>query len=209
MRRLSAGAVALLCLTVLSLTPSSARGDGVVTALGDSLTAGLGVAADEAYPARLEARLRAEGYAYRVINAGVSGDTTAGGLRRVDWVLRGRPEVVIVALGASVVFEGLTAPPRDTDLMPGMRRRRHSGAMSWVLIAILIGALVSSGGGRRWSRRVVDGDKGADIVSVMGRSDRRVVGTVGGSRAFVGFTAGTGGLTSTDNILSWAYTPLA
>jgi acyl-CoA thioesterase I len=105
-RRLSAVAVALLCLTVLSLTPSSARGDRVVAALGDSLTAGLGVAADEAYPARLEARLRAEGYAYRVINAGVSGDTTAGALRRVDWVLRSSPEVVIVALGAN---DGLRA----------------------------------------------------------------------------------------------------
>jgi acyl-CoA thioesterase I len=105
-RRLSAGAVALLCLIVLSLSPSPARGDGVVAALGDSLTAGLGVAADEAYPARLEVRLRAEGYAYRVVNAGVSGDTTAGGLRRVDWVLRSSPEVVIVALGAN---DGLRA----------------------------------------------------------------------------------------------------
>ena len=106
MRPLRAGALVLLCITVLSGAPGVARGDAVVVALGDSLTAGLGVAADEAFPARLEARLTTEGYAYRVVNAGVSGDTTAGGLRRVDWVLRARPDVVIVALGANDGLRG-------------------------------------------------------------------------------------------------------
>jgi len=96
----------LLCVIGLSVTPGVASGDAVVVTLGDSLTAGLGVAADEAFPARLEARLKTEGYAYRVVNAGVSGDTTAGGLRRVDWVLRARPEVVIVALGANDGLRG-------------------------------------------------------------------------------------------------------
>jgi acyl-CoA thioesterase I len=105
-RPLRAGALVLLCITVLSGAPGVARGDAVVVALGDSLTAGLGVAADEAFPARLEARLTTEGYAYRVVNAGVSGDTTAGGLRRVDWVLRARPDVVIVALGANDGLRG-------------------------------------------------------------------------------------------------------
>ena len=128
MRRLSAGAVALLCLTVLGLTPSSAHGDGVVAALGDSLTAGLGVAADEAYPARLEARLRAEGYAYRVINAGVSGDTTAGGLRRVDWVLRGRPEVVIVALGANDGLRAQSPQAMRANLEEIVSKLRAGGA---------------------------------------------------------------------------------
>ncbi|MBI2016358.1 MAG: arylesterase [Candidatus Rokubacteria bacterium] len=78
----------------------------VIVALGDSITSGLGVTADEAYPALLEARLRREGYAYRVVNAGVSGDTTAGGLRRVDWILRAEPEIVIVALGANDGLRG-------------------------------------------------------------------------------------------------------
>ena len=90
----------------MSLVAGEARGESVIVALGDSLTAGLGVAPDEAYPARLEQRLRREGYPYRVINAGVSGDTTAGGLRRVDWVLRSRPEIVIVALGANDGLRG-------------------------------------------------------------------------------------------------------
>jgi len=94
------------CVALLSVAAGEARGEGVVVALGDSLTAGLGVTADEAFPARLQARLRAEGYDYRVVNAGVSGDTTAGGLRRVDWALRAHPDVVIVALGAN---DGLRA----------------------------------------------------------------------------------------------------
>jgi acyl-CoA thioesterase-1 len=73
----------------------------IVVAFGDSLTAGLGVMPDDSYPAQLQARLRAEGYAYRVVNAGASGDTTAGGLRRVDWALKNKPDIVIVALGAN------------------------------------------------------------------------------------------------------------
>jgi acyl-CoA thioesterase I len=105
-RGLRAGGLALACVALLSLVAGEARGDSVIVALGDSMTAGLGVAPDEAYPARLEQRLRREGYPYRVINAGVSGDTTAGGLRRVDWVLRSGPEIVIVALGANDGLRG-------------------------------------------------------------------------------------------------------
>ena len=97
-------------------------------ALGDSLTAGLGVAADEAFPARLEARLRAEGYAYRVVNAGVSGDTTAGGLRRVDWVLRSSPDVVIVALGANDGLRGQRPPAMRANLEEIVARLQAAGA---------------------------------------------------------------------------------
>ncbi|MEK7713845.1 MAG: GDSL-type esterase/lipase family protein, partial [candidate division NC10 bacterium] len=81
-------AAALLLGLVLALAAAPAHAEPVIVALGDSITSGLGVAADEAYPALLEARLRRDGYAHRVVNAGVSGDTTAGGLRRVDWILR-------------------------------------------------------------------------------------------------------------------------
>ena len=96
MRALVAALVA--ALLVVSPAPAAER---VIVAFGDSLTAGLGVTPEESYPARLQARLRAEGYAYRVVNAGSSGDTTAGGLRRVDWALKNKPEIVIVALGAN------------------------------------------------------------------------------------------------------------
>jgi acyl-CoA thioesterase-1 len=78
----------------------------VIVAFGDSLTAGFGVPADQTYPARLGERLKREGYDYRVVNAGVSGDTTAGGLRRVDWALRLKPEIVILELGVNDALRG-------------------------------------------------------------------------------------------------------
>jgi acyl-CoA thioesterase-1 len=91
----------------LAFAASAGADERVVVAFGDSLTAGFGVAAEEAWPALLQARLASEGYPHRVVNAGVSGDTTAGGLRRVDWALKSRPEVAIVALGANDGLRGL------------------------------------------------------------------------------------------------------
>lgn len=103
--------VTALLVAVLGVVwPALADGAEVITVLGDSLAAGLGVPAEEAFPARLQERLRREGYDYRVVNAGVSGDTTAGGLRRVSWVLRTQPDIVIVALGANDGLRG--QPPR-------------------------------------------------------------------------------------------------
>jgi acyl-CoA thioesterase-1 len=132
MRRLrGAGIVLMLGLAVL---PAPARAaERVVVALGDSLTAGLGVAAEEAWPALIDARLRREGYPYRVVNAGVSGDTTAGGLRRVDWVLRSRPEVAVVALGANDGLRGLPTDAMEANLLAIVERLRAAGAR--VLVA--------------------------------------------------------------------------
>jgi acyl-CoA thioesterase-1 len=79
----------------------------VIAAFGDSLTAGLGVSAEEAYPAQLQRRLDQSGYRYRVLNAGVSGDTTAGAVRRVDWVLKSKPDIVIVEFGGNDGLRGL------------------------------------------------------------------------------------------------------
>jgi acyl-CoA thioesterase-1 len=87
-----------------------------IVAFGDSLTAGLGVAAEEAYPARLQRRLDEQGLRYRVINAGVSGDTTAGGVRRVDWVLKSRPDLVILELGGNDGLRGLNLNETKANL---------------------------------------------------------------------------------------------
>ena len=87
-----------------------------IVAFGDSLTAGLGVAAEEAYPARLQRRLDEQGLRYRVINAGVSGDTTAGGVRRVDWVLKSRPVLVILELGGNDGLRGLNLDETKANL---------------------------------------------------------------------------------------------
>jgi acyl-CoA thioesterase-1 len=83
-----------------------------VLALGDSLTAGYGLAADQAFPARLQATLREQGLSVRVINAGVSGDTSAGGRARLDWSLADNPAAAIVELGANDALRGLD--PEET-----------------------------------------------------------------------------------------------
>jgi acyl-CoA thioesterase-1 len=80
---------------------------GTIIAVGDSLTAGLGVMENEAYPALLEERLRENGYPYRVVNAGVSGETSSGTLARIDWIISKQPDIVILESGANDALRGL------------------------------------------------------------------------------------------------------
>ncbi len=98
-----------------------------IVAFGDSLTAGLGVQANESYPALLQRRLDSLGYRYRVINAGVSGDTTAGGLRRVPWILNNKPELVILELGANDGLRGLPVDQTKSNLRQIIRQLQEAG----------------------------------------------------------------------------------
>ncbi len=103
------------------------RREGAIVAFGDSLTAGFGVPSEESYPAQLQRRLDAAGYRYLVINAGVSGETTAGGLRRVDWVLKHRPALVILELGANDGLRGLDLTETRANLEAIIRRLQAAG----------------------------------------------------------------------------------
>lgn len=87
-----------------------------IVALGDSLTAGLGLPETQAYPALLQKKLDAQGYSYEVVNAGVSGDTSAGGLRRLDWALEGDVRALILALGANDGLRGLPTAEMKRNL---------------------------------------------------------------------------------------------
>jgi len=118
--------VALWALALLA--PAVAAQERVIVAFGDSLTAGFGVPAEQAYPALLAARLRAEGYPYRVVNAGVSGDTTAGGVRRVNWALRLNPDVVILELGANDALRGQDLNAIRANLDQIVERFQAAGA---------------------------------------------------------------------------------
>jgi acyl-CoA thioesterase-1 len=123
-----------LVLLVLQLTMgAAAASERVIVAFGDSLTAGFGVPADQTYPALLGERLRREGYDYRVVNAGVSGDTTAGGLRRVDWALRLKPEIVILELGVNDALRGQSLAAVRANLDQLVARFQAAGAR--VLVA--------------------------------------------------------------------------
>jgi len=97
---LAAVALALMTSPVMARVP-------VILDFGDSLTAGYGLPAGQAFAARLEAWLHDRGIAARVVNAGVSGDTTAGGLARLDWALADKPDLVILALGANDALRGI------------------------------------------------------------------------------------------------------
>ena len=95
---------------------ASARSGPLLVALGDSLTAGLGLDVDEAYPARLERSLRDDGHAVTVVNAGVSGDTSAAGLSRAEWALEGDVRILILALGGNDGLRGLPADQMRRNL---------------------------------------------------------------------------------------------
>lgn len=99
----------------------------LVAFLGDSLTAGLGLPEEDAYPAVLDRRLDARGTPVRVLNAGVSGDTTAGGLARLDWLLKQKPEVLVVGLGANDGLRGLDLEASEKNLREIVRRAKASG----------------------------------------------------------------------------------
>jgi acyl-CoA thioesterase-1 len=107
--------------------PSPAEATPRIVFLGDSLTAGLGVAPSEAYPALVQARIRNAGLPHEVVNAGVSGDTSAGGLRRLDWSLKGPVQVLVIALGANDGLRGLAPSDLDANLGTIIERARGRG----------------------------------------------------------------------------------
>jgi len=119
-----------------SATPGAAEAAAprpLVAFLGDSLTAGLGLEEYEAYPAVLADKLAEAGEPIRVINAGVSGDTSAGGLRRLSWLLKQKPAVLVVALGANDGLRGLPVDDTEHNLREIVRRGKEAGAQILLL----------------------------------------------------------------------------
>jgi acyl-CoA thioesterase-1 len=96
--------------------------------LGDSLTAGLGLPIEQAFPALIGEKLESRGGGWTVVNAGVSGDTTAGGVRRLEWSLDGGADVVVVALGGNDGLRGLPVEELARNLDAIVARAKASGA---------------------------------------------------------------------------------
>jgi len=96
--------------------------------LGDSLSAGYGLPESQAFPFLVEERLRQQGHAVDVLNAGVSGDTTAGGLSRLDWVLRSEPQLLVIELGGNDALRGQPLENTERNLREIVRRARAAGA---------------------------------------------------------------------------------
>ena len=93
--------------TVVEQVETTTEAKPRIIILGDSLTAGLGLDVDSAYPALVEQQLTDLGYPTEILNAGQSGDTTAGGVQRVDWLLKQKPDLLIVELGANDGMRGI------------------------------------------------------------------------------------------------------
>jgi len=100
--------------------------------LGDSLAAGYGLKPEQSFPARLEAALKAQGRTVSVLNQGVSGDTTAGGLDRVDWMLADKPDIVLVELGANDALRGIDPRVTEKNLATIVEKLKSAGVTVWL-----------------------------------------------------------------------------
>jgi acyl-CoA thioesterase-1 len=144
------GTAAALCGALLGASLGSAPGMAKTTeilAFGDSITSGFGLPQDQAFPARLEAKLRADGLAVHVVNAGVAGDTTAGGLARLDWALAEKPDIVILEFGANDMLRGIDAATVRANLDAMIGKIQASGAK-----LLLTGMLASPNFGEEYQR---------------------------------------------------------
>jgi acyl-CoA thioesterase-1 len=125
---------------------ATANGPRIVI-LGDSLTAGLGLLPEESYPSLLQQRLRDKGLDFQVVNAGVSGDTSAGGLSRVDWALDGDARILIVALGGNDALRGLPVTQLRGNLARIIERAQERGVQ-----VILAGMQAPTNWGAEYTR---------------------------------------------------------
>ena len=118
--------------------------EGVIVAMGDSLTAGYGVDESQAYPALLQARLQADGYPWKVVNAGISGETSSGARSRLDWVLdRLKPDIVLLTTGANDGLRGIAPNVLEENLLAMVRRLQARGVVTIIGGMRMVGNLGS------------------------------------------------------------------
>ncbi len=123
-----------LCALALCLTASVVFGKTIVF-LGDSLTAGYGLPADQSYPFLIEEKFRAAHLPYEVVNAGVSGDTSADGLRRIEWLLQRKIDLLIIALGANDGLRGLSPKALETNLQAIIDKTKGKNPAVQIVVA--------------------------------------------------------------------------
>ena len=123
----------VLLLSTMPVLPAHAQSAPVkIAVLGDSLAAGYGVKPAESFPARLEVALKAQGRNVTVLNHGVSGDTTAGGLDRIDWMLADKPDIVLVELGGNDALRGTDPAVTEKTLAAIIEKLKAAGVEVWL-----------------------------------------------------------------------------
>lgn len=133
--------IALLAL--VAPLPGAVRAPRTVVFLGDSLTAGLGLGRQQAFPNLVEARIRAQGLAWKVVNAGVSGDTSAGARARLDFLYRQKPDLLFLCIGSNDGLRGLPVAELERNLRAILDRARKEGTR-----VVLAGALLPENYGK-------------------------------------------------------------
>lgn len=114
---------------VSALTKAPPAREGVIVAVGDSLTAGYRVAEEDAYPARLQRRLEQDGRKFEVINAGISGETSSGTLARLDWLLTLKPDIMILETGANDGLRGIDPQLTHANIDAIVTRLKSEGVV--------------------------------------------------------------------------------
>jgi acyl-CoA thioesterase-1 len=148
-RRKIVEVLAFGCLTVLGLA-AAAPAPKIVLFLGNSITAGYGLEPSQAFPARIQKKIDAKGWNFKVVNAGQSGDTSAGGLSRLDWLLKSRVDVLVLELGANDGLRGVPAEVTKKSLQTIIDRTKEKYPKAKIVIA---GMKVPPNLGRDYGRR--------------------------------------------------------
>ena len=120
---------------VLLLSTAAGPANGVILFLGDSITAGNGLDLSQAFPALIQKKIDAKGWRFRAVNAGQSGDTTAGALNRLDWLLKNRVEVLVLELGGNDGLRGLPVEITRKNLQLIIDRTRKQYPAAKIIIA--------------------------------------------------------------------------
>jgi acyl-CoA thioesterase-1 len=139
--------------------PPEIQFTGTIVAMGDSLTEGLGVPEEKTYPALLQKALRDKGYDYRVVNAGISGETSSGARSRMGWVLRMKPDIIILETGANDGLRGL-----DPELLRSNIRDMIDAFTAEGIVVVLAGMKIVPNLGPAYSKMFADvyADTGGD-----------------------------------------------
>jgi acyl-CoA thioesterase-1 len=124
----------LVCALGLCVAVSPAFGKTIVF-LGDSLTAGYGLPVERSYPSLIAEKIRTAHLPYEVVNAGLSGDTSAGGLRRMDWLLQNRIDLLVIALGANDGLRGLSPEALEKNLQGIIDKTKAKNPAAQIVVA--------------------------------------------------------------------------
>lgn len=125
----------VLTVIVFFLSGLWSQDEKRIVFFGDSITAGYGIAIENAFPALIQAKLEKEGLSYQVVNAGLSGETTAGGLQRIDWVLRTKPSIFVLELGGNDGLRGLSLDQTRANLKGMIQKIREASPATTILLA--------------------------------------------------------------------------